>query len=836
MAKRKDRVKRPTMSEKLSLMYGNSAWTIRGIPRIKLEPVRTSDGPAGLRYMPNDSLDIGESSSKKPSIAYPCEALIACSFDTDLIEEYGRLLACEFKAANVDAILGPGINIKRNPLCGRNFEYFSEDPYLSGMLAASFTKGAQSLGVATCLKHFACNSQESYRMVNNSVVDERTLHEIYLRGFQIAIEECSPWMIMASYNLVNGTYACENKELLLDTLKGKWHYSGVVVSDWGAVNDPVLCHENGLDVEMPCLTRRQQLQRQTQLMLASDRGRVGRKQKEGAEEGVTKTRAGKLSRLRINDIAERVIRLSERVHNAHIKKIPFDVEDGKGHALAVKLAEKSTVLVKNNGILPLKSLTKLAIVGELAEKPRLGGGGSSQVRGHGYKSFLQCCVEVLGENNVRYRRGYDMGQEEHMGKEGRAELILEAADLASTCDKVILFLGTTAKMESEGSDRGSLRLPDDQVELFHTLSEVNPNLIVVLATGAPVEIGFAEAAAELITYFPGEGGGEALYNLITGISNPSGHLAETWPTRNTEVPSFGFYPGDQSQSLYREAIYVGYRYFVTTEKWNAVRFPFGWGMSYSKFQFENLRASSKKPIDLEDGPLSVKLTVHNISAVDGEALVQLYVRPVGGNVFKAKRTLQAFKKVFLKAGEKADVELLLDRRAFEHYDVASGEFLIEGGKYVLEIGESCMDRHIVQSVNVEIKGDQEFPSLRTELAIYYKPPKDGFWLYDDAYERLLGRKVPFPKDPRARPYTLNSTIENIRGTPIGRTLLSKAEKTIGTHDENDPVYRAMLELPIRNISMHGSSDKTAQFIVDCANGNVVLAVWNFLFRRTKHKS
>ena len=823
MAKRTQRTVRLTLSEKIRLMYGNKAWTIHGVPRRKIKPIRVSDGPAGLRYLPNESMDIGEGSAKKPSIAYPCEALIACSFDTEMLEEFGKTLACEFRASGVDAILGPGINIKRNPLCGRNFEYYSEDPYLSGMLAASFTKGAQGQGVATCLKHFACNSQESYRMVNNSIVDERTLHEIYLRAFQIAIEESNPWMVMASYNKLNGVYACESKYLLLDTLKGKWKYNGLVVSDWGAVNDPILCHENGLDVEMPCL-----IPRQAQLYVAAERGLGGKGNKEEADD---KKRSGRLTAKRINDIAERVMRLSERVHNPHIKVEPFDLKDGTGHALAVKMAEKSAVLVKNNGVLPIKSWNNVAVIGELAASPRLGGGGSSQVQGYATKTFLDELSEALGKDKVHYAQGYDLNSKDGHGEGPESDLILDAVDVASSYDTVIYFVGTTPELESEGFDRDSLRLPGNQVELFHRLAEVNANIVLVVSSGAPVEMGFAEAAsAILLTYFPGEGCGEAIHHLLSGQANPSGHLAETWPKRNYEVPSFGFYPGDQPQSLYREAIYVGYRYYVSIEDPHAVRYPFGFGLSYSTFAYENLRVGTKKTVDFEDGPLTVRLSVRNVSKVDGDALVQLYVRPIGGNVYKAKRTLQAFKKIHVAAGKKEDVELELDRRGFEHYDPVSHEFLIEGGKYVLEVGESCMDRDIAVSCNIEVKGDQEFPSQRSELSIYYNPPKNGFWLYDDVFEHLLGRKVPFPNDPRARPYTLNSTIENIRGTGIGHVLIKKAIATIGTSDESDARFRAMLEMPIRNVVMTGVSDKTARAIVDFANGHFFAGFFHLFVR------
>ncbi len=790
MAKKKALIKKLTFGEKVTLLYGDNAWTIRGNARVGLKPVRLADGPSGLRKVGDQEM-VG---TGVPATAYPSPALMACSFDRNLLREVGQMLGVECKANDVDGILGPGINIKRNSLCGRNFEYYSEDPYLAGTLASSFVKGVQSVGVAACLKHFACNSQESFRMVNDSIVDERALNEIYLKAFKIAIDESNPWMVMASYNKVNGVYACENKELLLDTLKEKWEYDGVVISDWGGVNDLVLCHRNGLDVEMPCFRSRR-----TELLTA--------------------VRMDRSYASRVNDCASRIVNLSERVHNPNNRVIDFDA--ARAHELAVKAAEKSCVLVKNEGLLPLKNLKDVAVIGELASLPSIGGGGSSEVTPRNAISFLEACKNANPELEISYCRGYSLD-----GDEDESPLVLDAIDLASRSKKVILFLGTTKYEECEGFDRKNLLLSHSQLSLAERISEVCENIIVVLATGAPVETPFIDKVRSmLLAYFPGEGGGEAIYNLLTGVVAPSGHLAETWVTRNYESPSFGIYPGNETQSLYRESIFVGYRYFCTTGETNCVRFPFGHGLSYAKFRYSGLKVV---PSAKDSNTLNVNLSVTNLSSIPAETLVQVYVSPSGGNVFKARRTLQAYCKVALEGGEKKEVTLALNRASFEHYDVTDHDFRVEGGEYMIEIGESCEDIKLRTPVN--IIGDRDFVSEIDKLHVYYQPPRDGFWQYDDSFEAVLGRVVPLAKDPRSRPFTLNSTIGDIASTAIGKILISKATKRL---KDDELSMRAAMEMPLRNLRMAKVRENTIQVILDMANG-LIFAAFIHLFVRKRH--
>ena len=770
------------------MLYGDGAWTIRGNKRLGIKPVRMSDGPSGLRKVPDDSLTL---EGCEISIAYPCSALTACSFDVELIEEYGRILARECKQHGVDAILGPGINIKRNPLCGRNFEYYSEDPLVAGRLAAAFAKGTQAFGVAACLKHFACNSQESFRMVNDSVVDERALHEIYLRAFELAIKEANPWMVMAAYNKVNGEYACESKYLLQDILKKRWQYDGVVVSDWGGVNDKVLSHMNGLDVEMPCYV-----------------SRVGK--------FIAATRLHKNFSKAVEDSSDRIALLSKRTHDPHAEKGEFSLPEG--HQFAVHLAEKSIVLAKNEGILPIKNLKKVAIIGEIADTPRLGGGGSSQVLGFKTRSFLDCCRDAFGA--VNYAQGYSM---QHVGDP--MSMALDAVELASHSQSVIFFVGTSAKEESEGFDRTEMALPREQTELLKKVCEVNANVVVVVCTGAPVDMSFAEQAKGVfLSYFAGEGCGEALYRLVTGQANPCGHLAETWPLRYYEVPSFGFYPGGQVESLYRESIYVGYRFYLTTNE--EVRYPFGHGLSYTRFRYSKPVLSTKKIA--EGGSVDVTVTVTNATSTPGDALVQLYVEPENGNVFKAKRTIQGFRVVHLGPKESKEVTITLDSRAFEHYDVASHSFRIERGEYLIAVGENCRD--IVSKASILVESEYTFASEVDRYPIYYQPPKDGFWQYDDAFEALLGHVLPLRRDPRTRPFTLNSTFENIKGTFIGRKVFAAAEERLSRDPHSMDMMLSMFsQMPIRNVILAGIKEKYAYAIVDLANGNWGLALFHALF-------
>ena len=781
----RSRLKKIPLKEKVSLLYGDGNWKIRGVPSQNLSGLTMHDGPMGLRIADAQGLADGLSVSQ-PATCYPSPALMACSFDVDLLREEGEMLAYECNLAKTNLLLAPGINIKRNPLCGRNFEYFSEDPYLSGKLAASFVKGLQKKKVGACVKHFCCNSQEYYRMVNDSIVDQRALREIYLRAFEIVVAEANPAAIMTSYNKINGVYACDNEELLLGLLKGQWRYGGVVMSDWGGTSDYVYSHNHGLDLEMP--------------------GTFDRK-----KEIFRAIKRGTLNLEKINDSAQRITALLQKFGG---EMQPLPAPKMKPHDFARHAAEESMVLLKNDGILPLKNYRDCAIIGALAEKPRFQGSGSARVNARPV-SFLEATGNVLP-----YSAGYSLDDEAEHG-----ELRLDAIDLASKSKKVLLFLGLPEFCEGEGVDRQSLLLPEAQLTLFDAIYKVNQNIVVILSCGAPVELPFKESAkAILLTYLAGEAFGEAVDHILRGEVNPSGRLAETWPIHLSYVPSFGFYPGSQTQSVYRESIYVGYRYYTTVNM--PVNYPFGYGLSYSKFKYSKPVLSATSISNSEMVKATVE--VQNISKRDGATVVQLYAEPPKGNVFKATRTLIGFTKVRLKAGETKEVTFEVRMRDFAHYDVPSRSFKVEGGNYLLEVGDSCSDIKGKAILSVAIT--ERFPSQKQMCPAYYKPTKEGFIQYENDFEFLLGRPVKLASDPRTPPYTVNSTLGDIAETWIGRLMLKKASAIAGTA----PIMETfIMQMPLRNLSMGNIGPKKIKGIVLLANKKYVRGLLTYLFSRNQ---
>ena len=781
----------PKLTEKAKLLYGDGMWKIRGIPSLKLRPIEMHDGPCGLR-IPNDPDSPMDLSNAKPAICYPAPCAIASSWDEGLISTLGSMMGKECAANHTNILLAPGINIKRNPLCGRNFEYLSEDPLIAGKMGAAFVRGLQSEGVGACLKHFACNSQEDHRMVNDSIVDERALHELYLRGFEIAVKEGKPWSLMCSYNKINGVYASDNAELLIHTLKEQWDFDGVVISDWGATFDPILSHAYGLDLEMPCFSKR-------------------------FNKILRAVRLRRIPRKRFQDSVARMVRLHRRCAGLNVK--PFDYT--LGHSFAIKAAEKSAVLLKNDGVLPLKSLSGVAVIGEMARTPRFQGGGSSKVNPYKVESFLSAAGSLSSTSGIRFAPGYSLDKKKAVSE----SLLLDAIDVASSSEKVILFLGLPDAYESEGYDRSNLLLPDDQIRLFDQIYSVNKNIIVVLSCGSPVELPFlSKTQAVLLTYLPGEGGGRAVVNLLLGKACPSGHLTESWPLRGYDVPSFGYFPGQALSSSYRESIYVGYRYYLSAEK--PVMFPFGFGLTYARFRYGApvLSTNSLKP----GGVVTVRVKVDNTSKVAGEAVVQLYCEPPRGKVFKPLRHLIGFAKVPLKPGESDTVKIEIPYASFCHYDVDRKAFLAEKGSYAIEVCEDCTS--VKAKTMIDIESDAVFESKLAECPAYYNPPKDGFMAYDNDFEFLLGHTVAHKRDPKSRPFTLNSTIEDIAWTRIGRKIIATMRERIG-HEQPDAelVEKSILQMPIRSLGMGGVSERMQRVIVDLANAKPLPALFHLIF-------
>ena len=791
MAKRRESTKL-TRHETAACFFGDGPWLIRGVKRLKLPPIRLSDGPFGLRIGIGDENPKDDASNLAPTTCYPSPALLACSFDEDLLSRVGVQLGFECRVHNVDVILSPGCNIKRNPLCGRNFEYFSEDPLVSGKMAAGFIRGVQSTGVGACVKHFACNSQETYRMVNDSIVDERALHEIYLRPFEIVVKEAKPWLLMASYNKINGVYSCDNEELLDGLLRKKWGFEGVVVSDWGACNDYINNHNRGLDIEMPGnVDRRADLYRaMTRKIIESDKWRA--------------------SSLRIQ-------KLLMKNRDAKKAKAPdFSLEESRN--ICREAAEKSIVLLKNDGVLPLRNFKKTCVIGALANEMIITGGGSSRVNPIHVDSFLDAAKER--NPDILYSPGYSLEADAI-----DTDLTIDAMDVASKSDNIILFLGNPPGVESEGYDRSDLLLPDNQIRLVSELVALGKDIIVVLNVGAPVELPFRKQVKGIVlAYMPGQEGGEAIARVLLNEVCPSGRLAESWPVHLLDVPSFGFYPGAQPQSLYRESVYVGYRYYVTVKK--EMAYPFGFGLTYAKISYDDFQIS--KSALAPDGEIKVSVNVNNRSKFACDHLVQIYLNPDNQNVFKPDRYLIAFKKIHLDANSTQKVEFCIKFDDLSHYDKVSKRFKVEGGNYLIELASNATE--VIAYKKIKVTSDDEFPFLQYSLPVYYNPGSDGFLRYDNDFEALLGRSVPLARDGRQRPYNLNSTMSDIAETWIGKRIAKKAHELLDFEGpEGKLLYHGFYELPLRSMTMNGIKQRYIACIVHLANGRRLRAFFTLLF-------
>lgn len=778
--------------QKAPLLYGAGAWHFHGIGR-KVRPIELHDGPLGLRKVSEDvgTMGLGES---LPATCFPAPCLLACSWDLELEKRIGTMMGLEARDQKTQVILAPGVNIKRNPLCGRNFEYFSEDPYLSGKMGGAFISGVQSVGVGTSLKHFACNNQETERMISDSIVDERTLQEIYLKPFGLAIKDGDPWTVMSSYNKINGVYASDNDYLLKDVLRGQFGFQGLVMSDWGGTNDYIDSHNHGLDVEMPCPWNRRE-----QILRALEKGQLKHEE--------------------FDSCARHVIELSEKV-NSPQKEMPFSY--GLSHKAAVEAVAESAVLLKNDGILPLTDLSQYCLIGALAKTPRYQGNGSSGVNPLGLVSFLDFVnVNRDSGEEIKYAPGYSLEEK----KDG---LLLEAVDLASKSRGVLLFLGLPSSKESEGYDRFNMDLPEEQITLVNELAKVNSNIVVVLSCGSPVELPFLSKIRGLfLIYLGGEGASEGLFRLLTGKQSPSGHLAETWPLHYYDVPNRDFYPGKNRQALYKDGLFVGYRYYESCEK--EVAFPFGFGLSYCSFKFGLVSLSSLNVKD--SSPFVASLSVENVSDVAGKCVVQLYIHPIGSHLVRPLRELKAFKKISLKPHEKQEVEFDLDRSIFSHYDTKSHAFAVEPLTYRIEIGESSLD--IRSSQAIEVSSSYNVDSQRATLPDYYFVSGRGMDVPQKEFETLLGHPVHVISNPKVRPYGMNSTLGDIDGTLIGKIakklIVKSLTKNARSEAERNMTLEGSLSSPFRAGTMAGVKENYLAAVVDLANRKPFQAIYHLLF-------
>ncbi len=690
-------VEKLSLEQKAHLLSGKDFWSTYSIAKAGIPSVTLSDGPHGVRKQEGAGDQLGLNGSV-PATCFPTAATIANSWDPALGEEIGRCLGEEAAVQDVSVLLGPGLNMKRSPLCGRNFEYFAEDPYLAGKMAAGYIRGIQENGVSACPKHFAANNTELRRQASDSVVDERTLREIYLTGFEIAVKEAKPKSIMSSYNMINEVYANENEHLLQEILRDEWGFDGFVVSDWGAGNNYVEGVKAGSHLEMPTTGG------------------------DSAQQLIKAVKAGEISEEIVNRRAEELLKVVFPVRKAcdAYKGKSFDAD--AHHAMAQKASEESIVLLKNDGgILPLKEGAKVAVIGEFAQKARYQGAGSSVVN----CTKLDNTMDVIREFPLEIQ-GFEPGYP-RTGP-GDKELKKSAVALAKKADYVLLYLGLDEISESEGLDRANISLPKSQIELLHAVSKVNKNVIIVMSAGSVVEMPWlSECKALVHGYLCGQAGAKAVLKVITGQVNPSGKLSETYPLKYEDVPTANYFPAKERTVEYREGLYIGYRYYDTANV--PVLFPFGYGLSYTSFEYSDLKTDGK----------TVTFTLKNTGDVDGAEVAQLYVAAKSPTVYRPKKELKGFAKVFLKAGESKEVCIPLDDKAFRYFNTVTNKFEVDGGLYDLCVGASVSDIRLTVTVNVNGTNAPASEDL-TKLSDYVSGNINN--IGDEEFRELLGHEIP----------------------------------------------------------------------------------------------
>lgn len=667
-----------TLEEKAHLTSGRDNWFTKEIERLGIPPVRTSDGPHGLRTQAGEENSLAEERSAK-TVCFPAACLSAASFDRELIREMGKTLGQECQALGVNVLLGPGVNMKRSPLCGRNFEYFSEDPYLAGEMGAAFVEGVQSQGVGTSLKHFLANNQEHRRMDSSSEMDERTMREIYMPAFERVVKKAKPWTVMASYNKIAGTHTTENKKYLTDILRGEWGFEGLVMSDWGAVHNRAGAVKAGCDLTMPT---------------------------ENTDEEIIKAvQEGRLSEEDLDKACENLLTLAFRAQENQKKDVVFEYE--KDHELARRIAAESMVLLKNeDNVLPLKKEERVAFIGPFVEKPRFQGGGSSHIT----------CFKICNVLDAAKENGLQILYAKGCGDDGKSDktLLSEAVEVAEDADKVVLCVGLTDIIESEGYDRKDMRMPEGHLKLIEEVCKVNDNVIVVLHNGAPVEMPWVNLPQGIIeAYLAGQAAGEALLDVLYGNINPSGHLAESFPIRLEDNPSYLYFGGENGVVSYQEGLFIGYRYYESKKM--PVRFPFGYGLSYTTFTYHDLFVEKEKLDESESIKVSVKVT--NAGAAAGKAVVQLYVAPEKAEAIRPVRELKAFDKVELQPGEIKEVTFVLEPRAFQHWNTVVHHWRTEQGRYTIQIGENARDIVLEKEIFIEAEPVPPLGGYSAQMAI-----------------------------------------------------------------------------------------------------------------------
>lgn len=718
-------IEKMTLEEKVSLLSGKDFWQTKAIDRLSIPAMFLADGPHGLRKQLAASDHLGLNAGA-PATCFPTAATIANSWDISLGEEIGEYLGDEAVALDVNVLLGPGLNIKRSPMCGRNFEYFSEDPYLSGKMAAAYIRGIQSRGIAACPKHFAANNQELLRLASNSVMDERTLREIYLTGFEIAVKEGHPKTIMSSYNQLNGTYANENEHLLHGILVEEWGFDGIVVCDWGGSNDRLSGLIAGNHLEMPAT---------------------------GGDSDIQLKKAvenGSLSMELLNQRVDEYLQvLFDCQIESHAKK---DIDRETHHVVARKAAEESIVLLKNEeNILPIKAGTKIAVIGDFAKTPRYQGAGSSLVNVTQLDNTLDL-IESSGLTMIGYEQGFNRS-----GLKDTAKLDA-ACRLAKGAEVVLIYLGLDELSETEGLDRSHMNIAKNQLDVLTAIYKVNSNIVVILSCGAAIELSFMEMSKGVVHgYLSGQAGAGAMLNVITGKVNPSGKLAETYPIKHSDTPAYEYFPGQERTAEYREGLYVGYRYYDTANK--PVCLPFGHGLSYTTFTYSDLIIRETE----------ASFTITNSGNVAGAEVAQLYVHAKNSAIFRPYKELKGFTKVFLKPGEKKTVVIPLDEMAFRYFNVTTKQYEVESGIYEILIGASSADIRL--SGDIKVKGtDAVSPYNHETLPSYYNGNIKN--VSDMEFSVLLGYPIPPSLWDKSLPLERNDTISQLfyAKSPVARLV------------------------------------------------------------------
>lgn len=788
-------IQKLTLKEKIALTSGSDFWHTASIKRLKIPAIMMADGPFGLRKQKEDADHMGINQSY-PATCFPPLATLACSWDRELLKEIGEAIANECKDQQVAMILGPGINMKRSPLCGRNFEYFSEDPFLTSHLASVMVKAIEDNDIKSCVKHFALNNQETNRMISDSIVDKRALFEIYLSAFEFIVKQAKPTAIMTSYNKLNGTYTGEHPWLLNEILRKQWGFEGIVISDWGACNDKVASHQAGMDLVMP------------------KNPKAFAKQLE---------KAIKNKKMALKDLDLIVARLLKVILNVNKTSIKVDYETH--HQLARKAASSSFVLLKNNeNKLPISPKKPWLIIGEMAKYPRYQGSGSSLINPTKLLSFLDVC----NQENIQYQyfSGYDL-QSDNLNQVS-IEMALSNID---HYENVLVFVGLPETYESEGYDRSHMDLPLCHNQLINQLSAYRDDLIILLAAGAPVSMPWHHRVKAILhTYLAGQAGAQAIYDVLIGSINPSGKLAESYPFKIEDTPSYHSFGLHTKTAFYKESIFIGYRFYDTYDV--EVLYPFGHGLSYTTFKYQDLLVSGDFPT------LTLTCTITNIGNVFGHEIVQLYIKYDHEDVLRPKRELKGFVKVLLQPNQSETITFHTDARSFSIYDTSMDLWIIPDGIYTLQIGSSLQDIRLQQHV---LKQDQVTlpPSINRNTYPQFSNKHAIINMDDATFAAYLGISLPPSRFRHADPFTLNSNLTQLSFTLVGRLMLKVAKKMAKDMMPSEPstkqidlmMEKGIVESPIRSLIAFSNG----KFSLSIASMILLLANFERILFKREHK-